>query len=69
MQQEQLKPGARSLDIGVIEEMNRILGKELVGYVDDLRKAMQVPSSATSGDSCELVEEGDLEELKAVGMD
>ena len=46
----------------VRKEMNKILGKELVGYVDKLRQTIEVSSPpqsdsiAASGDSCELLE-------------
>ena len=75
VQQTQLKPGARSLDIEVRKEMNKILGKELVGYVDKLRQTIEVSSPpqsdsiAASGDSCELLEgASEADPLRTLGV-
>ena len=60
VQQKQLKPGARSLDIEARQQMNKILGEELVTYVGELRQAIeastlpQSDSTAASGDSREV---------------
>ena len=58
MQQKRLNSGARSLDIQARQEMNKILGEELVAYVGELRQAIEAstPSqsdTAASGDSRE----------------
>ena len=61
-QQQQLDANVHSLDIQVREEMNKILGNELLAYVGELRQAIEVstpsPSDSTSasGDSPELVD-------------
>ena len=62
-QQELLKAEDRSLDIEVREEMEKILDKELVRYVDELLQGLQSDSVAASGDSRDLLEAADDEEL------
>ena len=62
-QQERLKADDRSLDIEVREEMEKILDKELVRYVDELLQGLQSDSVAASGDSRDLLEAADDEEL------
>jgi len=74
VQQKWLKTDARSLDIQARDEMNKILGKELVVYVGELRQAIeastppQSDSTAASGDSRGSQEADDQEHMRRLGM-